>query len=83
LPADLTVDAPGRGALTLGLLESAGLQRPEVSVIGVDFGYARAIFVIPDDAPTDWKAVMTFTEGSHGALMLPIEGGRSAHLIAL
>src|SRR5262249_10354770 len=42
LPADLVVDASGRGALTLGLLESSGLERPEVEMIGVDFGYARA-----------------------------------------
>jgi 2-polyprenyl-6-methoxyphenol hydroxylase-like FAD-dependent oxidoreductase len=73
--ADLVVDASGRGGLTLGLLEAAGLPPPEEEVIGVDFGYARAAFTIPDDAPTDWKAVMTFSEGSRGALLLPIEGG--------
>jgi 2-polyprenyl-6-methoxyphenol hydroxylase-like FAD-dependent oxidoreductase len=76
LRADLAVDASGRGTLTLGLLEAAGLQRPEIEVIGVDFGYARALFAIPDDAPPEWKAVMTFGEGSRGALMLPIEDRR-------
>jgi hypothetical protein len=62
LLADLVVDASGRGGLTLGLLEAAGLQRPEEARIGVDFGYARAIFAIPDDAPDGWKAVMTFPQ---------------------
>jgi 2-polyprenyl-6-methoxyphenol hydroxylase-like FAD-dependent oxidoreductase len=76
LPADLAIDASGRGALTLSLLESAGLQPPEIEVIGVDFGYARAFFAIPDEAPPDWKAVMTFTESSRGALLMPIEGRR-------
>jgi 2-polyprenyl-6-methoxyphenol hydroxylase-like FAD-dependent oxidoreductase len=76
LPADLTVDASGRGAPTLGVFEAAGLQLPETSAIGVDFGYARAVFAIPDDTPADWKAVMTFAEDSRGALMLPIEGDR-------
>jgi 2-polyprenyl-6-methoxyphenol hydroxylase-like FAD-dependent oxidoreductase len=76
LRADLVVDASGRGALTLDLLESAALQRPEIEVIGVDFGYARAVFAIPDDAPPEWKVVMTFSEGSRVALMLPIEGRR-------
>jgi 2-polyprenyl-6-methoxyphenol hydroxylase-like FAD-dependent oxidoreductase len=78
VPADLIVDASGRGGLTCDLLEAVGLQQPEATVIGVDFGYASAVFAIPDTAPADWKAVLTMPqapESSRGALLLPLEGG--------
>jgi hypothetical protein len=32
------------------LLESIGQPMPEETVIGVDIGYATAVFAIPDDA---------------------------------
>jgi 2-polyprenyl-6-methoxyphenol hydroxylase-like FAD-dependent oxidoreductase len=79
LPADLVVAASGRGIPTLGLLESIGQPMPEETVIGVDIGYATAVFAIPDDAPSDWKAMRTLPnirESSRGGLMLPLEGGR-------
>jgi 2-polyprenyl-6-methoxyphenol hydroxylase-like FAD-dependent oxidoreductase len=78
LPADLVVDASGRGSPTLGLLESIGQPMPEETVIGVDIGYATAVFAVPDDAPSDWKAVRTvpnIRESTRGGLMLPL-GGR-------
>jgi 2-polyprenyl-6-methoxyphenol hydroxylase-like FAD-dependent oxidoreductase len=77
LLADLVIDASGRGALTLGLLESIGCALPEETTIGVDIRYATGVFAIPDNAPKDWKGVMTFPQApgdSRGALMLPIEG---------
>src|SRR5262249_22944892 len=77
--ADLVVDASGRGALTLALLQSIGYPLPEETTIGIDLGYATCVFAIPDDAPTDWKGVMTFGEAPHnsrGGLMLPLEGNR-------
>ncbi len=79
LPADLVVDASGRGNITLGLIGSIGQPPPEETVIGVDFGYATAIFAVPDNAPSDWKSILTLPrapESSRGALMLPLEGGR-------
>ena len=77
--ADLVVDASGRGVPTLGLLQSIGQPPPEETTIGIDIGYATSIFSIPDDAPTDWKGVMTFgqaPQNSRGGLMLPLEGNR-------
>jgi len=77
--ADLVVDASGRGAPTLGLLKSIGQPLPEETTIGIDLGYATCIFAIPDDAPTDWKGVMTFgqaPQNARGGLMLPLEGNR-------
>jgi 2-polyprenyl-6-methoxyphenol hydroxylase-like FAD-dependent oxidoreductase len=79
LPSDLVVDASGRGALTLKLLQSAGLPSPQETTIGVDMTYATSVFAIPDDAPTDWKGVMVFGAApreSRGGLMLPLEGNR-------
>jgi 2-polyprenyl-6-methoxyphenol hydroxylase-like FAD-dependent oxidoreductase len=79
VPADLVVDASGRGSLTLELLQSAGLTLPEETSIGIDIEYATSVFAIPDDAPTDWKGVMVAgaaPEDTRGALMLPIEGNR-------
>jgi 2-polyprenyl-6-methoxyphenol hydroxylase-like FAD-dependent oxidoreductase len=79
IPADLVIDASGRGTLTLQLLKSAGLAVPEETSIGTDMTYASAAFAIPDDAPTDWKGVVTFgaaPQDARGAIMLPLEGGR-------
>jgi 2-polyprenyl-6-methoxyphenol hydroxylase-like FAD-dependent oxidoreductase len=79
IAADLVVDASGRGALTLALLQSIGRPLPEETTIGIDLGYATCVFAIPDDASTDWKGVMTFgqaPQNGRGGLMLPLEGNR-------
>ena len=79
IAADLVVDASGRGALTLALLQSIGRPLPEETTIGIDLGYATCVFAIPEDASTDWKGVMTFgqaPQNSRGGLMLPLEGNR-------
>jgi 2-polyprenyl-6-methoxyphenol hydroxylase-like FAD-dependent oxidoreductase len=79
IAADLVVDASGRGASTLSLLKSIGRPPPEETTIGIDLGYATCVFAVPDDAPTDWKGVMTFGQAprdSRGGLMLPLEGDR-------
>jgi len=79
LPADFVVDASGRGALTLGLLESLGRALPEEVTIGADITYASAVFDKPNGAPGDWKGVMTFPlapDSARSALMMPLEGNR-------
>jgi 2-polyprenyl-6-methoxyphenol hydroxylase-like FAD-dependent oxidoreductase len=79
IAADLVVDASGRGALTLALLQSIGRPLPEEITIGIDLGYATCVFAIPDDADTDWKGVMTFgqaPQNTRGGLLLPLEGNR-------
>src|SRR4029077_14103798 len=79
IAAFLVVDASGSGALTLALLQSIGQPLPEETTIGIDLGYATCVFAIPDDAPTDWKGVMTFgqaPQNSRGGVMLPLEGNR-------
>jgi 2-polyprenyl-6-methoxyphenol hydroxylase-like FAD-dependent oxidoreductase len=80
LAGDLVVDATGRGALSLDLLEAMGRSAPEETIIGIDMGYATAVVVIPDGALPDCKGVASYPrapESSRAGLILPIEGGRS------
>jgi flavin-dependent dehydrogenase len=44
IAADLVVDASGRGALTLALLQSIVRPLPEETTIGIDLGYATCVF---------------------------------------
>jgi 2-polyprenyl-6-methoxyphenol hydroxylase-like FAD-dependent oxidoreductase len=79
LETDLVVDASGRGALTLGLLDALGWERPQVTEIGVDISYATAVVQIPANAPRDWKLVLTLPDPpvlATYAVLLPIEAGR-------
>src|SRR5438270_9560928 len=79
IAADLVVDASGRGALTLALLDALDWQRPEVTEVGVDISYASAMVEIPPGSPSDWKLAVTFPDPPHlawGAVLLPIEGNR-------
>jgi 2-polyprenyl-6-methoxyphenol hydroxylase-like FAD-dependent oxidoreductase len=80
LAADLVVDASGHGAPTLEMLRTTGLPLPEETVIGVDQGNATGVFHVPNDAPADWKAVLTFgglpPTSFRGALLYPLEGNR-------
>jgi 2-polyprenyl-6-methoxyphenol hydroxylase-like FAD-dependent oxidoreductase len=79
LLADLVVDASGRGTLALGALESMGLAKPKEIEIGIDMAYSTSLFEQPDDAPTDWKAVIVLPAApreNRGAFLSPIENNR-------
>lgn len=78
VPADLVIDASGHGRLTLTLLESMGWPVPDESWIGVDVGYATALFDTPH-FPPDCMGVFTlphYPENKRAALILPVEGNR-------
>jgi 2-polyprenyl-6-methoxyphenol hydroxylase-like FAD-dependent oxidoreductase len=78
LDADLVVDASGRGALTLALLDALGWEQPTVTEVGVDLTYATAVVAIPEHVP-DWKVAATMADPPASALqaaVLPIEGNR-------
>src|SRR6516165_1850842 len=47
LDIDLVVDASGRGAPTLTLLDALGWDRPQMTEIGVDISYATAVVETP------------------------------------
>ncbi|MGO8952345.1 MAG: NAD(P)/FAD-dependent oxidoreductase [Rhodomicrobium sp.] len=79
LVPDFVIDASGRGAITLDLLQATGRPLPEETVIGIDMQYATAIFAIPDDAPANYKGVIhlpTAPESGRAAMLFPIEGNR-------
>jgi 2-polyprenyl-6-methoxyphenol hydroxylase-like FAD-dependent oxidoreductase len=79
LEADLVVDASGRGAPTLELLDTLGWERPQVTEIGIDLTYTTAVVRIPADATPDWKLVITLPNppalGLY-AVLVPLEGSR-------
>jgi 2-polyprenyl-6-methoxyphenol hydroxylase-like FAD-dependent oxidoreductase len=78
VPADLVVDASGRGALTLAALDALGRARSRETTVGIDIGYATAAFEIPEPRP-DWTAVFTFPNApgdSRCGYLVPVEGNR-------
>ena len=79
LTADLVVDATGRGALTIDLLQAMDLPPPEATSIRIDFGYATATVMLPQDVLPDCRAVVTFPDApnsSRAGMIVPIEDGR-------
>jgi len=78
LPADLVIDASGRAGPTLAFFDAIGAAPPEQTEIGIDIGYASAIFEVPDPAP-EWKGVTHLPEPPkefRGGLILPLENRR-------
>ena len=79
ISADLTVDASGRGMMTLGALERMGFSKTEETEIGIDMAYSTAIFEQPIDAPSTWKGVIVLPSAphdNHGGFLSPIENNR-------
>ncbi|EYF03001.1 FAD-dependent oxidoreductase [Chondromyces apiculatus] len=78
IPADLVVDASGRGSRTPAWLEALGYEAPEESSVRVHVGYASRIYRRPDPMPSTWRALyMLGTETRHRAgVVSPIEGNR-------
>lgn len=77
LPADLVVDASGRGVLTLEFLARYGYEPSRESSIDIDVRYTCGIFVLPPDPARDWKVLMTRPDprvNGRRAIMFPIEG---------
>jgi 2-polyprenyl-6-methoxyphenol hydroxylase-like FAD-dependent oxidoreductase len=85
LEAELVVDASGRGAPTLTLLDALGWDRPQMTEIGVDISYATVVVEIEEGATADWKLVLTLPDPPRGllhAVAVPTEDGRWIIVIA-
>src|SRR5262249_22194238 len=85
LETDLVVDASGRGALTLGLFDGLGWERPEETEVSVDIRYATVVVPRPPDAPPDWKVVITQPDPPivpWHSVLVPIEDTRWIIVIA-
>ena len=79
LPADLVVDASGRGSSLPDWLEALDRRRPRESTVDAFLGYASRTYAVPDDFRADWKG--TYIQASpprecRGGIMMPIEGNR-------
>jgi 2-polyprenyl-6-methoxyphenol hydroxylase-like FAD-dependent oxidoreductase len=78
LPADLIVDASGRGAPTLDFLAKAGYPAPQESSVPIDVRYSCAVFALAKDEARDWKVLQTRPDpavNGRRAIMFPLEGG--------
>ncbi|RXT49369.1 squalene monooxygenase [Bradyrhizobium betae] len=78
IEADLVVDASGRGAPTLGLLDVLGWEKPQETAVGVDISYTTAV-LRPGNVSSDWKILVTLPDPATSAtsgLIIPLEGGR-------
>lgn len=79
IQGDLVVDACGRGALTLALLDQLGWARPMETTVGVDISYTTAIIPWNLDQSRSWRMVVTNAEPPalpSAAFLLPAEEGR-------
>jgi 2-polyprenyl-6-methoxyphenol hydroxylase-like FAD-dependent oxidoreductase len=79
LEADLVVEASGRCALTLQLLEELSLPRPDETEIGIDQAYASTIVERPQNFAADWLGNIMLPSApvsSRGAFLFPIEQQR-------
>jgi 2-polyprenyl-6-methoxyphenol hydroxylase-like FAD-dependent oxidoreductase len=77
LESDLVVDASGRGAPTLSLLDALGRERPEVTEVSLEIGYSTTIVRFAPDALPQWKVVLTEPNPPGSALkavFVPMEG---------
>lgn len=76
IPADLVVDASGRGTRTPAWLEGLGYAAPEVSAVTVHVGYASRTFRRPATPPGSWKGLYTLGTPPmrRAGVILPIEG---------
>jgi len=77
--ADLVVDATGRAAQAMKWLTSAGFRAPRETAIGLDFGYATALFDIPKDFDGGWKVMFLIPKPPHEAVAgtaFEVEGNR-------
>jgi 2-polyprenyl-6-methoxyphenol hydroxylase-like FAD-dependent oxidoreductase len=78
LPADLVVDASGRGSRTPRWLEALGYERPDENTITVDIGYTSRVYRAPQDSLQGAKAFFLMPTPPHetrGGVMTLIEGG--------
>lgn len=83
LPADLVVDATGRGSRTPVWLAELSYQRPAVDRVDVGLGYASRLYRLrPGALGTDIAVVTAGTpDNPRGGALAAIEGGR--HLVTL
>jgi len=85
IPADLVVDASGRGSRTPSWLEALGYSAPEESAVKVHVGYASRVYRRPPPLPLTnpahrpWKVLYIIGTPPNSrsiGVLFPIEGNR-------
>ncbi|MFF0728287.1 NAD(P)/FAD-dependent oxidoreductase [Streptomyces sp. NPDC004134] len=81
LPADIVVDATGRGSRLRHWLTDLGLPPAAEESVDTGLTYATRVFRAPAGAPADFPVVSVYADHRTGqpgrnGLLLPIEGGR-------
>ncbi len=79
LPADLVVDASGRGSQAPRWLSRLGLTPPGESSYPARVGYATRLYRRPSGWSADWKVLHVRPQpplNTRGGLIVPIEGDR-------
>jgi 2-polyprenyl-6-methoxyphenol hydroxylase-like FAD-dependent oxidoreductase len=81
LPADLVIDATGRGSQTPQWLEELGYGRPPEQRVDARLGYASRWYQRPDSPDDsrdrDWKALLLWAKPPHhrrAGVLYPVEG---------
>lgn len=78
-PADLVIDATGRGGLLPQWLKANEYgDVPEKRSV-VALGYASCLFELPDDFTESWKSILIYPTGpvqTRGATLVQVEGNR-------
>jgi 2-polyprenyl-6-methoxyphenol hydroxylase-like FAD-dependent oxidoreductase len=75
MPADLVVDASGRGSRAPGWLEALGLPAPAEEVIDARLAYATRMFRLADE-PDAGVLLQPEPRRRRGGVLMPVEGGR-------
>ncbi|MGY1826294.1 NAD(P)/FAD-dependent oxidoreductase [Blastococcus sp. SYSU DS0541] len=79
LPADVVVDAAGRGSRAVAWLRELGHPSPPVTEVDPKIAYATRVFRMPDGFSADWKAVMLSSKPPsipRTGYLFPIEDGQ-------
>lgn len=85
LPADLVVDASGRGSHLPKWLEALGHARPLESTVKVNVAYATRIYRRPPEGTVPWKALYILGQSPDSkrlGAIAPMEGDRWIALVA-
>ncbi len=79
VPADLVVDASGRGSQLPAWLQTHGYAPPDVTEVEIDLGYSSRLYRMPPPNGRDWQVMAIYPRPPHStkaAVIFPVEGSR-------
>lgn len=79
IPAQLVVDASGRGSKAPQWLQFIGFDKPEEITIDPVLTYGSRVYQVPDSFEHDWKAILLGPQGAdnpRSAILITVEDNR-------